>query len=160
MTLMTLTTPTLIIANLPRPPPRPILTHPRLVLENHQPPPPNVIVPPLQPRPPRPSQARQPAAHDEAHQDANGHADEEPAQELVPARAVLGDLHEAGSIVSAAAAAGSCRCRGRGCCAAGDDAGDDVGGSGSGSDSGRGDGTRSRRRVLGKVGVGLDAQAW
>ncbi|TFB06005.1 hypothetical protein CCMA1212_001441 [Trichoderma ghanense] len=140
---------TLIITNLPRPPPRPILIHPRLILKNNQPPP-NIIIPPLQPRPPSLSKARQPAAHDKAQQDANRHADEEPAQDLVPARAVLGDLHEAASVVCGA---GGCR---RGCCAAACDAGDDVGGSGRRS----WDGTWTRRRVLGEVGVGLDAQAW
>ncbi|KAK0756109.1 hypothetical protein N5P37_011321 [Trichoderma harzianum] len=77
----------LILTNIPRPPLRPILVHPRLVLENNKPPP-DIIVAPLQPRPPLLPAARQPAAQHEAQYNANGHSNEESAEDLVSAVAI------------------------------------------------------------------------
>lgn len=91
--LVTLITTSLILANLPRPPLRPVLVHPGLVLEYNETAA-DIVVPPLQPRPSALSEAGQPAAQHKAQYDANGHADEESSQDLLPAVAALSNVSE------------------------------------------------------------------
>ncbi|PNP40944.1 hypothetical protein TGAMA5MH_06810 [Trichoderma gamsii] len=95
--LVALITPSLILANLPRSPLRPVLVHPGLVLEYNESAA-DVVVSPLQSRPSTLSEAGQPAAQHKAQYDANGHADEESSQNLLPAVAALSNVCESATL--------------------------------------------------------------
>lgn len=94
---MALITFSLILANLPRSPLRPVLVHPGLVLEYNESAA-DVVVPPFQSRPSTLSEARQPAAQHKAHYNANSYADEESSQDPLPAVAALGNVTESVTI--------------------------------------------------------------